>query len=87
MEIDINGIQDFLGKSSSKPLNCDRVPSNNDADALLRVNYAYLIDEATRIPDADSHAIEQAQELLESGELESLENIRAAAENITTLGI
>lgn len=87
MKIDTNEIQDFLGNSSSKQLNSARAISNNDADASLRVNYASLIDEATQIPHTDTNTIQQAQELLLSGELENPENIQAAAENIIKFGI
>lgn len=87
MKIDTNGIQDFVEKSASKQFSSSRAPSNNDADASLRVNYASLIDKAMEIPHADANTVEQAQELLLSGELESPENIREAAENIGTFGI
>lgn len=87
MKIETNGIQDFLGKSPPKQLNSAGALSNNDADASLRANYASLIDEATQIPDTDTNTVQQAQQLLLSGQLESPENIRAAAENIITFGI
>ncbi|MHC4572520.1 MAG: hypothetical protein ACYS76_00060 [Planctomycetota bacterium] len=87
MKIDINGIQDFWEKPLSKQLDSARDPSNNDLDASLLVTYASLIDKAAQIPDADSKAVPEAQELLLSGQLESAENIRAAAENIVEFGI
>jgi len=87
MKIDTNGIQDFVEKSASKQFGSSRTLSSNDADASLRVNYASLIDKAMELPDADANTVEQAQELLLSGKLESPENIREAAENIGTFGI
>lgn len=87
MKIETNGIQDFFEKSPSNQLNSPKALSNDDADASLRANYASLIDEATQIPHADTNTVQQAQELLLSGQLESPENIRAAAENIVRFGI
>ncbi|MHC4622272.1 MAG: hypothetical protein ACYS4W_00040 [Planctomycetota bacterium] len=87
MEIDVNGIQDFCENSSSRQLNPARALSDNKIDASLRVNYASLIDEAMQTPHADASTIQQAQELLLSGQLESPENIREAAENIIRFGI
>ena len=87
MKIDTNGIQDFLDKSSSKQLSFSTAPSNNDADASLRVNYAPLIDEAMQITHTDTNTTQRAHELLLSGQLESDENTRAAAENIIKFGI
>ena len=87
MKIDTDGIQDFLEKSSSRQLSSPRALSNNDADASLRVNYASLIDKAAQIQSTDTGTVQEAQELLLSGELESPENIQTAAENIVTFGI
>lgn len=87
MKIDVDGIQDFLEKSPSKQLNSPRAPSNNDPDASLQVDYASFIDEATQIPHTDANAVQRARELLLSGQLESPENIQAAAENIIKFGI
>ncbi|HUW17791.1 MAG TPA: hypothetical protein VMW16_00645 [Sedimentisphaerales bacterium] len=87
MKIDTNVIQDFFGKPSSGHLNSTKALSNNDADASLRVNYAFLIDKAMQTPDTEANAVQQAQELLQSGQLESPENIQKTAENITKFGI
>lgn len=86
-KIDTNQIQDLLGKSSpEQPSSANPLP-NNDADASLQVNYASFINEATQIPQTDTKAVQRAQELLFSGQLESPESIREAAENIITFGI
>ena len=87
MKIETNGIQDFLGKSPPNQLNSARALSNGDADASLQADYASLIDQATQIPHTDTSAVQQAQQLLLSGQLESPENIQAAAENIVKFGI
>jgi len=72
--------------SSKQPDPATALP-NNGEDASLQVNYASLINEAAQIPQTDTEAVQRAQELLMSGQLESPENIRAAAENIAESGI
>jgi len=86
-KIDTNQIQDFLGKPSSKQSDSTKALPNNGADVSLQVNYASFIDKAKQTPQTDTEAVQRAQELLLSGELESPENIRAAAENIIRFGI
>lgn len=86
-KIDTNQIPDFWEKSlprQSEPAKA--VPNNNKADASLQVDYASLLEKAKNVPEADAKAVLRAQELLLSGQLESSENIRAAAENIIKFG-
>jgi hypothetical protein len=86
-KIDVNQIRDVLENSSPKQLDSAKTPPNNGVDASLHVNYASLIEMAKQTVQTDSNAVQQAQELLSSGELENPENIRAAAENIIEFGI
>lgn len=86
-KINISQIQDPLEKLSSKQPTPAGAPLNNAADVSLQLNYASFIDKATQTPQTDTKAIQQAQELLMSGQLENPQNIRAAAENILKLGI
>ena len=86
-KIDANQIPDILGKSSSKQPDPAKTPSNNGVDASLQVNYASLIEKAKKTSQTDPKAVQRAQELLLSGQLESSENTRAAAEDIITFGI
>jgi hypothetical protein len=86
-KIDTSQIQDFLEKPSSKQSDPTRALPNSGADVSLQVNYASFIDKATQTPQTDTQAVQRAQELLLSGELENPENIRAAAENIVKFGI
>jgi hypothetical protein len=60
---------------------------NNSADASLQVDYASLIGRAIKIPETNTEAIRKAQELLQFGQLESLERAREAAQNIVEDGI
>jgi len=53
----------------------------------LQLDYASFIDKATKTTQTDTNAVERAQELLLSGQLESSQNTREAAENILKFGI
>lgn len=82
-KINTKHVQDFLETSSSKqPSSARAVPDNNDEDVSLQVNYASLIEKAMQTPQTDTNAVQRAQELLSSGQLETAENFRAAAEDI-----
>ncbi len=85
-EVDTNQIRDFLEKSSSRPPNSAGALPNNDAD-VSQVNYASFIDDAMQSPQADTQTVQRARELLLSGQLESSEGIREAAEYIVNCGI
>ncbi|MHC4570556.1 MAG: hypothetical protein ACYS0C_00570 [Planctomycetota bacterium] len=87
MKIDTNQIQEILEKLSSRQPNSAKPLTNNDADASLQANFSSLIDEASQPTQTDTKAVQQAQKLLLSGQLETPENIRAAAENIIKFGI
>ncbi len=86
-KIDANQIADILGKSSSKQPDSAKTPTNDEVDASLQVNYASLIEKAKQTSQTDPKALQQAEELLLSGQLESPENIREAAEDIIKFGI
>ncbi|MBA7695909.1 hypothetical protein ES703_104550 [subsurface metagenome] len=86
-KIDANQIADILGKSSSKQPDSAKTPTNDGVDASLQVNYASLIEKAKQTSQTDPKAVQLAEELLLSGQLESPENTRAAAEDIITFGI
>ena len=57
----------------------------NQVDASLQVSYDSLIEQAKQTQEVTS--VEQARKLIASGQLDTPENIRAAAEAITILGI
>lgn len=87
MKIDTNQIQDLLEKLSTIQLNSAKPLQNSDPDVSLQVDYASFIKEATKTQQTDTKDIQRAQQLLSSGKLETPQNIRAAAENITKFGI
>lgn len=86
-KINTSQIQDILEISSSKQSSSTAASSNVGADASLQVDYASLIDRAMQTPQTNTKAIEQARELLLSGQLEGPESTQAAAEEIIKFGI
>jgi hypothetical protein len=86
-KVDTNQIQNFLEKTPSRLPSSSPAVSGNDADVSVQVDFASFIDTALQIPTTDPQAIEKARQLLLSGQLESPENIKQAAESIITLGI
>ena len=63
------------------------VLGDKDADVSVQVNYASFIDMALQRPQTDTQLVQRARELLLSGQLESEENTREAAENVIESGI
>ena len=86
-KIDNSQIQDSLEKLTSKQPSSAGAALNNDAAVSLQLNYASFIDEAIQTQQTDTNAVQKAQKLLLSGQLESPENVREAAENLVELGI
>lgn len=86
-KIDTNQVKDMLENSPFQQSEPTKSPASDNIDATLQVDYASLIEQAIQTRQTDDNAVQQAQELLESGQLESPENIKAAAENIINLGI
>ena len=72
--------------SAGQSNNTSALP-DNDADVSVQVNYADLIEKAIQQPQMDTQRVQQARDLLISGQLENPENIRNAAENIVKFGI
>ncbi|MFB0524725.1 MAG: hypothetical protein ACETVZ_04245 [Phycisphaerae bacterium] len=85
--IETRQIQDLSRNSSSNQPNSSKTAPNNSADISLQVDYARLINQATQISRSCIEAVQQAQELLQSGLLESREIIAEAAEEIIESGI
>ncbi len=84
--IDTNQPMIKSGLSSGQPKSARAIP-DNDADVSVQVNYASLIDKAVQEPEGEAQRVQQARELLLSGQLESPENIQDAAENIVKYGV
>lgn len=84
-KINSNQIQELLAKSSRQSDSAE-TQNDNNLDVSLEVNYASLIRKAMEAAESDDNAVQEAKELLSSGQLESEEKIRAAAENIIKFG-
>jgi len=87
MEIETNGISNFLGNTQSNQLKSATSCSKNQDVASVKVDCGALIDQAQKTPNTDPKKIQDASELLLSGQLESYENIILAAENIINFDI
>jgi hypothetical protein len=84
---DNNQAQEILRKSTTMQHNSTKIPCNDSTDVSLQIDYTSLINQAMQIPQADTQAVQRAQELLRSGQLECIEFIQEAAGNIIRLGI
>ena len=78
--------ENLLKSLLPKQLNGEAV-SDTTGDASLQVDWASLINQAVEVDDDDAEAVQRAQELLLSGQLEDEVNIDEASENILTLGV
>ena len=85
--INTNQPQNLLENSSSSQPDSAGAAQNNQPDVSLKVEYASLIDKAAQIQQTDTNALQQAKELLASGQLESPQNFQEAAENIINFDI
>jgi hypothetical protein len=85
-KINNNRISDILKEAFPKQAAPVTVDTNDQADASLQISYGSLIDEAKQSQQQEIITVEQARKLIASGELDTPENIRAAAEAITKLG-
>lgn len=86
-KIENNQVPDILKESSAMQSSPSNIPAKAGLDASLQVNYDSLIEQAKQIPPEDANVVQQAKELLSSGQLDNTENIRAAAETIVKFGI
>jgi len=86
-KIDAHQIPDMPPKPASGQPNSAKTLADGGVDISLQINYASLVDKAMLTQPADFKVVQRANELLRSGQLESPENIRAAAENIIKFGV
>lgn len=85
--IDINRVGPLMGQASfptPDPVNTHRT---SQADASMQVSFENLINQAKNSAEADAIAVEEARQLLASGQLTSPENVQSAARNILNFGI
>lgn len=84
----INGEQRqrFVEKGEQNKTPVSNTRPNEGPDATLQADFGALLEKVKNIPD-DSAAVEKARQLLNSGQLDSPENLRQAAENILKQGV
>lgn len=61
--------------------------STGDVDAALQVRFGDTINQAKQVAETETNAVQEARQLLNSGQLTSPENIMDAAKNILSYGI
>lgn len=82
-KINNNQISDILKESASRQTQ----ETTSQASDSLQVDYEVLMEKATQLPQEDGDAVQRAKQLLLSGQLDSPQNIQAAAEKIVKFGI
>ena len=82
-----NSSSNVLNETGRGPAGLAANILKNQADATVEISYGSLIEKAWQTPPTDAESFDQARVLLLSGRLDTVENIRAAAENMITFGI
>ena len=80
-------IADIYKDASKRQVPCSQSSGGNHADASLQVSYEFLLEQAKQEPVNDADVVQRARHMLMSGELNSPENIRKAAENLLKYGV
>lgn len=86
-KVGYNQISDISINTSKKRTQCTQTASEGNAAASLKTSYGDLIQKAQQQQTDDGKAVERARRLLLSGELDSPESIRQAAEKIAEFGV
>ncbi len=86
-KVNNNPVADLLKEVTAKQADSSGVSKNNTADASLQVSHEAVIEQAQQATAEDAGAVERARQLILSGQLDSPENIRKAAENIVKFGV
>ena len=86
-KIDANQIRETIEKAAAQLPDKHSPSVRNQADASLQTEFASLVEDAGQPPQTDALAVQRAQELLASGQIDTPQNIRAAAQNIVDYGI
>lgn len=82
-----NQVTNTMGSSALPHAEITDRRLTEQSDATAQVDFADLINQAMQAAQAEPDAVQEARELLQSGQLTSAENIRSAAVNIITFGI
>ncbi len=85
--INVNQVGHILGKTSVPNPDATNKHTQDDTDVTLHVSFADLITKAKESATADTAAVEEAKNLLLSGQLTNADNVRAAAEGMFLFGV
>jgi hypothetical protein len=77
----------ILGNTPLQSIDPAKSRPTNDLDATLQTSYADVVEKAKQLSTADIDAVQEARDLLLSGELTNPENVRSAAQSILDFGI
>ena len=86
-KVNTSQLQDILAKAFAKEARNAEPEQNRPADASLQADYTSLIKEAADACTDDNINLQNIKELLESGKLETPENIIKTAQNIARFGV
>ena len=86
-KIENKQISDVLKDVSSKQSEPSSRSLSNSADDSLQISHESLMDQVKQVPSENTSAVEEARRLLLSGQLDTPEHIRAAAEAIAKFGV
>ena len=85
--INANAIQDIMPRPAQRNGQEARSASGASTDATLQIQYAPLVAEAIRTSEPSGEAVQRAKALLACGQLDTVENIQRAAQNLLDYGV
>jgi hypothetical protein len=85
--VNTSQLQDILANAAAKQARNAEPAQNRSADASLQADYAALIKQAAATCADSRMLLHKAEELLNTGQLETPENISQAARNIAQFGV
>jgi hypothetical protein len=86
-KINNDKITEFAEKLANTQPDRPKSPQDSPKSDSIQVSFADLVDQAVKASDANPDIVQKAKQLLNSGQLDTPENIRSAAENILKSGI
>lgn len=87
--IDTSQMQHIPGKPPFQQPDPAKTPSVDNAEVSIQLGFDSLVQQTMEISEAkaDADAVQEARRLLQSGRLDTPQNVRAAAEDILKFGI
>jgi len=85
--INANTIQEILSKPAQRNDQGACPGSSAEVDATLQIQYAPLVAEAIQTSETDLEAVQRAKDLLASGQLDTIGNLRQAAQDLLDHGV